>query len=302
MPDVLVRLARLLRRLRVERLLSGGRLRDGDERVAGDDEVDLLVVEPVLRRHLDRQQQDPEHVIAVRLDARARLVVVDVRLEERGDRGRVDALRKVRAQLVFGRVDEVDPLRASLGHTTRLARSAGRSDLGGFGCCRGAWMTLERCEELLGVEGCHAARSRRGDCLAVGVVLDVAGREHARHVRLGRAGMRDEVAVAVVVELVDEQRGVGIVADRDEEAVGRRPPRSRRSRCCEAADPRPLASPRISSTTVLRMKSSLSFASARSTMILDARNSSRRCTRCTRVANLVRKSASSNAESPPPTT
>src|SRR5579884_2729985 len=37
-------------------------------------------------------------------------------------------------------------------------------------------------------------------------------------------------------------------------------------------------------------------------MIFDARNSSRRCTRCTREANFVRKSASSQAESPPPTT
>jgi hypothetical protein len=45
-----------------------------------------------------------------------------------------------------------------------------------------------------------------------------------------------------------------------------------------------------------------SFARARSIMICDARNSLRRCTRVTLVANFVRKIASSIAESPPPTT
>jgi hypothetical protein len=40
---------------------------------------------------------------------------------------------------------------------------------------------------------------------------------------------------------------------------------------------------------------------ARSSMIFDARNSSRRCTTVTFSANLARKIASSIAESPPPT-
>ena len=42
-------------------------------------------------------------------------------------------------------------------------------------------------------------------------------------------------------------------------------------------------------------------ARARSSMIFDARNSSRRCTTVTLPANLERKMASSIAESPPPT-
>ena len=46
----------------------------------------------------------------------------------------------------------------------------------------------------------------------------------------------------------------------------------------------------------------MSFARARSSMICDARNSSRRCTSVTLVRERVRKSASSIAESPPPTT
>ncbi len=40
---------------------------------------------------------------------------------------------------------------------------------------------------------------------------------------------------------------------------------------------------------------------ARSSMIFEARNSSRRCTTSTRAANFERKIASSIAESPPPT-
>src|SRR5215468_3777113 len=46
----------------------------------------------------------------------------------------------------------------------------------------------------------------------------------------------------------------------------------------------------------------LGFARARCCMILLARNWSRRCSRCTLEAYLVRKSASSIAVSPPPTT
>ena len=81
-------------------------------------------------------------------------------------------------------------------------------------------MALLRREEPLGVEGRHAAGARRGDRLAVDVVLHVAGREDARDVRLGRAGLRHEVAVLVVVELVDEELRVRVVADRDEERAG----------------------------------------------------------------------------------
>ena len=50
------------------------------------------------------------------------------------------------------------------------------------------------------------------------------------------------------------------------------------------------------------MNSIFGFARARSNMIGEARNSSRRCTTVTLSANFVRKVASSIAESPPPTT
>ena len=61
-------------------------------------------------------------------------------------------------------------------------------------------------------------------------------------------------------------------------------------------------SPRISSTTAFQITSILGLASARSTMICEARNSSRRCTIVTLLANFVRNVASSIAVSPPPTT
>ena len=61
-------------------------------------------------------------------------------------------------------------------------------------------------------------------------------------------------------------------------------------------------SPRISVTTESQRKSILGFLKARSCMILDARSSLRRWITVTDEANLVRNSASSMAESPPPTT
>ena len=75
-------------------------------------------------------------------------------------------------------------------------------------------------EEALGVERGHRARAGGGDCLAVGVILHVACGEDARDVRPRRACLGDEVALLVVVEPVQEERGGRVVADRDEDAVG----------------------------------------------------------------------------------
>ena len=86
----------------------------------------------------------------------------------------------------------------------------------GFG---GHQVTLERGEVPLRVEGAHTAGARRGDCLPVHVVLHVADGEDTRHVRLRRVRLRDQVAGLVVLELVDEERRVRIVADRREHAV-----------------------------------------------------------------------------------
>ena len=65
-----------------------------------------------------------------------------------------------------------------------------------------------------------------------------------------------------------------------------------------ATDP----SPTTRSTVLLVAKRILSLFLARSSMIAEARNSSRRWTMVTDLANLVRNVASSMAESPPPMT
>ncbi len=61
-------------------------------------------------------------------------------------------------------------------------------------------------------------------------------------------------------------------------------------------------SPRMSSTTLFQANSIFGLSKARCCMILEALNSSRRWMIVTLLANLVRKVASSIAESPPPTT
>ena len=72
----------------------------------------------------------------------------------------------------------------------------------------------------LGVEGALAAAAGRRDGLAVGVVDHVADGEDALQVGAGRAGLGEDVAVLVGVDLVGDHLGAGDVADRDEGAVG----------------------------------------------------------------------------------
>ena len=145
-----------------------------------------------------------------------------------------------------------------------------------------------RLEPALGVDGGHAAVAGRGDGLAVAVVVDVAGDEHAVDLgvrsRRGRRGSPSRRPPA--------SRGrprCWAVADRDEQAVdgasraaspvrgvaqpqARRPSRRR-------GPPRPRCS---------GGSRSWGARSARSTMILLARNVSRRWSRWTFVANRVR--------------
>ena len=175
-------------------------------------------------------------------------------------------------------------------------------------CSRGAVSALVRMplalgEEALGVERRHAAGARRGDRLAVDVVL----RRRRPRRRPGRSSrstpLREQVAGLVVVEPVEEQLRRRVVADRDEEPVRRQscvsPVSTLRSRTPVSL---PSSTPSTSSTTYGVRNSIFSWARARSTMIGDARKSSRRWTIVTLVANFVRKIASSIAESPPPTT
>ncbi|BCO41142.1 hypothetical protein MINTM001_22810 [Mycobacterium paraintracellulare] len=67
-------------------------------------------------------------------------------------------------------------------------------------------------------------------------------------------------------------------------------------------NPVTVSAPSTASTALLVRKVILSLARARSNMIREARNSSRRCTNVTLRANRVKNVASSIAESPPPIT
>src|SRR5438093_3056295 len=77
-----------------------------------------------------------------------------------------------------------------------------------------------RLEEPLRVDRGHAARAGCGHRLAVARVLHVAAGKDAGHARLGGARPGDEVAALVHLELAREELRVGLVADRDEEALG----------------------------------------------------------------------------------
>ncbi|HEV2590685.1 MAG TPA: hypothetical protein VGU02_02210 [Gaiellaceae bacterium] len=63
--DLLVRAACFLRGLRVERLLSGRCLRNGDQPFRSRDEVDLLVVDAILVGDCDGREEHAEDVVAV---------------------------------------------------------------------------------------------------------------------------------------------------------------------------------------------------------------------------------------------
>src|SRR6185436_19206946 len=77
-----------------------------------------------------------------------------------------------------------------------------------------------RLEPALRVDRGLAAVARRGDGLAIPVVVDVAGDEDALDPCVSFI-VDDEVALGVDLEPVLERLGVGAVADRDEQAVDR---------------------------------------------------------------------------------
>ena len=100
MPTSSCDAAGLFRGLRIERLLSRRRLGDRHEGIERRDEIDLLVVHAILVRNGDRDEEDPEDVVALRLDPGPRLVVVDVRGEQRSQRRLVDVLGQLVLQVV----------------------------------------------------------------------------------------------------------------------------------------------------------------------------------------------------------
>src|SRR5439155_16115633 len=73
-------------------------------------------------------------------------------------------------------------------------------------------------EPALGVDRGLAAVTRGGDCLAVAVIVDVAGDEHALDLRAGLVA-NEEVALLVDLEPIAEDLRVRPIADRDEQAL-----------------------------------------------------------------------------------
>ena len=98
-----------------------GALPDRDEPLDGRDEVDLLVEDAILVPDADGHEEDAEDVALVRLDPRARLVVVARGLEQVSERALVDLRGQRRAKLRLVGVEQVDPLGACR-HAPRVRR------------------------------------------------------------------------------------------------------------------------------------------------------------------------------------
>ena len=96
-----------------------GRLPHRQERVAGDDQVELLAVDDVFLPDHDRDEEDAEDVAAVALELRTRLVVVLRGREKLLERALVHVGREVACHLCRRRIEQVDPLVARGGHSPR---------------------------------------------------------------------------------------------------------------------------------------------------------------------------------------
>ena len=106
---------------RVEGIAALRRLPHRDEPLARRHEIDLLVEDPVLLPHADRDEQDAEDVVVVPLEPWARLVVVPRRLAQEVERPVVDVGRQRLLELLLARIEQVDPL----GHAAGVRRGFG---------------------------------------------------------------------------------------------------------------------------------------------------------------------------------
>ena len=96
------------------------RLADREQRVACQDDVDLLVVNGVLLVEHDGRQEHAEDVIAVTLHRRPRLVLVFRLREQELEGALLELARGVRTELVCRRVEKIDPVR---GHRREIRGS-----------------------------------------------------------------------------------------------------------------------------------------------------------------------------------
>jgi hypothetical protein len=102
---------RVLQRFRRPRLTALGRLTDRYQELGGCDDVDLSVHDAILLRDRDGIEEDPQHVRPVTLEKRPGVLVSGWGRERLHYVG-IDADRKRTAQLLVGRIEEVDPARA----------------------------------------------------------------------------------------------------------------------------------------------------------------------------------------------
>ena len=124
MPGLIVTAVRVAGRVHVGRvvgLLAGRRLANGEHEIVGQDDVDLLVEDPVLLGNRDRHEDDAEDVVALAFDRRPRLVLVLCGLEQPLDGTRMELLSEPPLELGFVRIDEVDPL----AHVTEASARVG---------------------------------------------------------------------------------------------------------------------------------------------------------------------------------
>lgn len=80
-------------------------------------------------------------------------------------------------------------------------------------------LLLQLSQVLLRLQSSHASSTGTGNGLAVSLVLDVTSGKHTGDARLRGAGLGDDVALGVDVDLALDQVGRGVVADGVEEAV-----------------------------------------------------------------------------------
>src|SRR4051795_824639 len=101
----------------------------------------------------------------------------------------------------------------------RMVATSAESVLPGAlpGCCRRRLRDALRFEPPFGVDRCLAPIGRGRDCLAIAMVVNIAGDENAVDLR-ARLVAHDEVSLLVDIEPVTERVRVRLVTDRDEQA------------------------------------------------------------------------------------
>ena len=220
------------------------------------------------------EEQDGEHVRPVGLERRSRLAAVPLASRASPARG-IEAGRHAREELVPRRIDQVEPA-----HGLSSERNAR------IGLTAPATAPDKRCGAARSASAPRRAQPRSRNLQP----------SRLRHIAVWTPPSKTP-SMFVAVDLprvtrypvpgswssVEEERGVRVVADRDEQAVRLEHAllsvivSSSRTATTEG-------SPSTSTTTLFSTNSIFSFARARSAAMGDARNSSRRWTRYTLLA------------------